>query len=178
MSGPLRPPGVARRLLEAVLPDDMREGVSGDLEEVFRQRCSSHGQTRAGLWYWWEVVSFSLRFLWEGVIERRRPSGKRILEDSATASAHRAGRAGILHDLPGDVRYALRGLVKSPQFTAAAVLILGLGIGANTAIFSVVDAVYFDDAPHVTSPDELVGIYATSRFSDVGALQYPDFAYY
>ena len=85
---------------------------------------------------------------------------------------------GVLHDLSGDVRYAIRGLLKNPQFTATAVLILGLGIGANTAIFSVVDAVYFDDAPHVVAPDDLVGLYSSSRFSEAGALQYPDFEFY
>src|SRR5438552_2711884 len=66
--------------------------------------------------------------------------------------------ANVIHDL----RYALRMLVKDPRFTAAAALTLALGIGANTAIFTLIDAVMLKTLP-VKNPEELVLLNWASR---------------
>jgi len=64
---------------------------------------------------------------------------------------------GWLESLWADVRYALRALAANPGFTAVATLSLGLGIGANTAIFSLVNAVILRALP-VERPEELVQV--------------------
>jgi predicted permease len=61
----------------------------------------------------------------------------------------------LLDELRGDLRYALRTFAKSKGFTAAAIATLALGIGANTAVFSVVDALLLRRLP-VKNPEELV----------------------
>lgn len=64
-----------------------------------------------------------------------------------------------------DLRYGVRILVRNPGFTAVAVLTLALGIGANTAIYSVAHAVIFRPLPYPDS-DRLVAIWLTVRTAE------------
>src|SRR6185503_577146 len=75
-----------------------------------------------------------------------------------------------------DVRYALRQLARAPGFTAVAALTLSIGIGANTAIFGVVNELLLRPPAHVVDPERIVSIW-TSDFSGppYGTSSYPDY---
>ncbi len=82
----------------------------------------------------------------------------------------------FLTELSQDVRYAIRSLRRTPGFTAIVLFTLALGIGASTAIFSVVRAVLLEPLPFAES-DRVVRLWAQKPVNDVqeGAVSEPDF---
>ena len=98
----------------------------------------------------------------------RRQFGNRTLQREATREAD---ILTWLDSLRGDIRYALRALRRSPAFAAVAVASLALGIGANTAIYTLLDAVVLRSLP-VPHPEELVQV-MPSDDDDAGYFSHP-----
>ena len=116
---PSRPPRLARALLEWMLPPADVGTVTGDLDEEYRRFVRpERGPFGAGLWYLRQVL-LSV----PGIVARRWSSRSR-------------GGWGS-----GDVRHALRLIRRRPAFATATILTLALGLGVNTSVFTVVNAV-------------------------------------
>jgi hypothetical protein len=76
-----------------------------------------------------------------------------------------------------DLRLAIRQLAKNPGFTAVAVLTLAVGIGANTAVFTLINTLVLKPVS-AREPDQLVGLYwrdSSKPDADYRAFSYPDF---
>ncbi len=108
--------------------------------------------------------------------EARRSAHLRLGHTAQLREAHRDARGlPLLESLLQDIRYASRSLIKTPGFTAAAVMTLALGIGANTAIFSIVDNALFRPL-NFPRPEELADVFTFDRASQTFlSSSYPDY---
>ncbi|HEY7476083.1 MAG TPA: ABC transporter permease, partial [Vicinamibacterales bacterium] len=139
-----RPPRVADWLLRRRVPAEWRDFVVGDLHEEFAARAAA-APARARRWFWRQTIRCLVTPLPapEGEAQRSRAPGR---------------RSAIGRTILADLRTGVRGILRAPAFSLGVVVVLGLGIGANTAIFSIVNAVLLRPLPF-SEPDRLVRLF-------------------
>ena len=102
---------------------------------------------------------------------------ERQLGQSAELKERRLNVRERWREFIDDVRYAWRGLAARPGFTAIAVLTLGIGIGANTAIYSAVDALLLRSLPFA-EPGRLMDIVQRSGEDGIAPWSYPKYLFF
>ena len=138
-------PRLAARLLSWRLPPEWRDFVIGDLDEEYRQRAAA-SPAAARYWLWRQVVRC--------LIAPPAPS-----HPSSPSSPSPSPRGdSFMRTLLADARHALRVFVRTPSYAVAVAGVLALGIGANTAIFSIVNAVLLRPLPFA-EPERLVRLF-------------------
>ena len=134
------PPLLAEKFLRICLPRGIAsESILGDLREEYASDLRSESPLRAKLLYLRRASSIALRFV-------RMPHPQRS-EPKANHRALGETMSGLIHD----VRQAFRLLVRKPALTLAAIVSLGLGIGASTGIFSLVNTIVLKPLPYPES---------------------------
>ncbi len=119
-------------------------------------------------------------FLWPGMApaEARRAAQLACGNLELTRQSHRDGRAFLwLTQASQDVRHALRSMRRSKGFTVAAVLTLALGVGANTAVFSLIDTVLLKPLNY-PDPDRIVQFFLSSSGGSIQGASIPDLRFW
>jgi predicted permease len=132
-------PPVAGWLLEYALPTDVRESVTGDLDEVFQRDCRRYGLRGARRRYWRQTMSFTLHFVVERWRDRRR------------GGLMRMGLSWL------DFKLGFRMLSRYPMLTVVGSLAMAVAIGVGAGTFEVITRVTDPSLP-LPDGDRIVGL--------------------
>ena len=138
-------------LVRALGRDEVARAILGDLREDFALLVHQRGARSARWWYWRAAISLSLSSTATRVIGAIGPQ-----RDTKTLDRTMTNPFGI-RSLTRDIRYALRAVRREPGFFGLAMVIVGLGVGAGTAVFSVMSPLMLRPLPF-QEPDRLVWI--------------------
>ena len=152
------PPRVAEWLLRRTLPAGTRgQSILGDLVEEWREAGAT---PRATLRFWRHALSLALRYSVK--LDRSHGHPPERSDDM------------FLDNLRNDLRYAVRSYAKAPAFTLIILTTLALGIGASTAIFSMVNGILLQPLP-LPDPDRLVYANEVNGKGVVISLAWPNY---
>jgi predicted permease len=157
-----RPPRLARWLLRRALDGAARSAIVGDLDEEYtRFVVPRDGHRRARRWYWRQAITSVVACSRGRAVPNCEPD-----EPRSTVREIMQDRQGLWTDVRGAVRFSVR----SPLISSAVVVTLAIGVAANTAVFSIVNAAYFKKLP-IAHADRLVSIGSEGG----GSFSYPEY---
>jgi putative ABC transport system permease protein len=169
----------AYRVLLRLYPREFRERFGGDMTDFFHDRrlaARQHG-TLGVARVWLSAVADVIRV---AALERADTTARRVRArgDSRNHTIHRTAfdtrNEDMMATLMGDIRYALRGMVTKPAFSGVVLATLALGIGANVAIFSVVNGVLLRPLPYPDA-DRVVQIDHVDPYGTVSEPEFVDY---